>query len=370
MIINIKDINFNYTDFPFFFCYAIERAGLKCYREYLLNCKYKDNECISCDFAKGCVLRKPRTGLLKNKPKTTGDYVGNDFTKFLSIKDSIYKEGQFEPVKMHYENNTYYPCDGVKRISSLVLSGNTKVKIYIDNNDDIWTRDNTLNGNYFLYLPENVKSDYLLYKKRLLTRIYNLDKLNDIINKTQPAKGHYNHYQSLKHLGINGIRSTDERYDLYKIEDVINHEMNILDIGCNIGCFDFLMSEKVNSIDGFDNCKEHIDTANKIKELIKADNCNFQYSEINNFKSNKKYDFIMSLAVHSNNINRFSELLNLYKKYLKPGGHLLIESRNYDEGRLFIKIINILLNNGFSTERNGQYQDIKEIRKYYMMRYK
>lgn len=69
-------------------------------------------------------------------------------------------------------------------------------------------------------------------------------------------------YQSDPELSIGGLRSTLDRVRLYGLDKAMFPEMNVLDIGCNVGFLDLEISKYVNSVTGVDIDESFVSVAN------------------------------------------------------------------------------------------------------------
>lgn len=128
-------------------------------------------------------------------------------------------------------------------------------------------------------------------------------------------------YQSFRKVGIRGLRSTEERIKILDINSLISNK-TVLDIGCNSGFLLMQLSNNYKYAEGIDINHTMIKIANTVKKRLKLSNVFFHNESIENFKCNRKYDVILSLANHDtfdqniklNLIEYFTKIRSLLKK--------------------------------------------------------
>ena len=100
---------------------------------------------------------------------------------------------------------------------------------------------------------------------------------------------------------------------------------DVLDIGCGLGRFSFISSKKARKVVGLDMTENAITCANVIKKSLNINNIDFTLSTIEDFKTDKKFDFIMLSGTleHIINVDKFFEKI---KTLLKPSGVFITDS--------------------------------------------
>lgn len=177
------------------------------------------------------------------------------------------------------------------------------------------------------------------------------------IGKLQPERGHYRCYQSYKKIGLAGIRPVEERYEVYGLDRIINESTTVLDLGCNIGCFSLHVADKAKEVHGVEDYPRFKKISELIKKHLAITNCHFHQTSIYSFTHPQKFDVILSLAAHPASTPGFQKLTDrVYVKMLKDGGHLLIESRNFENGMAFPKFLKYLESKGFEKCWEGKCQ--------------
>ena len=137
-------------------------------------------------------------------------------------------------------------------------------------------------------------------------------------------------YQKFEPLGLLGKRSTIERFTFYDLEKYLSSSMNVLDIGCNVGFFSLTIARYVKNIDAFDTDQNYIKIANLVKDYLNIKNCNFLISQVEEFKTNRQYDFLISTAIHGWVKMSFIEYIHKLNTLVKEDGIILFESHEVD----------------------------------------
>jgi len=141
-------------------------------------------------------------------------------------------------------------------------------------------------------------------------------------------------YQGFDAIKIQGCRSTEKRFEQYKIEKYLSKTKNALDIGCNCGFFSIFISKFLKNIDGIDINPYLIKIGEDVKEFLKIDNIKLHSTSFENFLTNKKYDIIFSLAndetIDGNTKFTFIEYMQKIMDSLTPSGMLVFESQAED----------------------------------------
>ena len=121
----------------------------------------------------------------------------------------------------------------------------------------------------------------------------------------------------------NANRSIPDRINDYELMDYLNENSAVLDIGCNRGYFGILLSPFIKEYLGIDHDKKQLKIG--LREIKKQNikNCTFLKSKFK--KLDKKFDVILSLAVHSYIKMPMEEYGQALVDMLNPGGFLIVE---------------------------------------------
>jgi ubiquinone/menaquinone biosynthesis C-methylase UbiE len=103
-----------------------------------------------------------------------------------------------------------------------------------------------------------------------------------------------------------------------------------LDLGCGSGADSIALSKLGLTVDAVDHSEKMIKTAEENSANFKAD-INFIFSELSNYKEQRKYDFIVSLSNTLANITEedLKKLFNNFTFLLKKEGKILIQLINF-----------------------------------------
>jgi 16S rRNA G527 N7-methylase RsmG len=159
-----------------------------------------------------------------------------------------------------------------------------------------------------------------------------IDTYKQIYQKKELPWGREQFYQSCKELNLQGERDTEKRFQDYKLEYLLNNNDTVLDIGSNCGFLSLLISKYVKQIDGVEKEEHLCELANKAKETLNIENCNFYNQDFKQFTQLKKYDVILFLAEHLWINIPFKEYIKKIKSLLKYSGLFLIESHKMNIG--------------------------------------
>ena len=95
----------------------------------------------------------------------------------------------------------------------------------------------------------------------------------------------------------------------------------MLELGCGIGRWSRVFSKHVNLLDAYDYSDSFIDLAKQISKRENITNINFKSSDVSEIRPEKKYNFIVSVALlHYLNETQFKKVIELFKNFLKIGG--------------------------------------------------
>lgn len=141
-------------------------------------------------------------------------------------------------------------------------------------------------------------------------------------------------YQGFNEINLDGCRTTEKRFEIYKIEKYLSREKTVLDIGSNCGFFSLYVSRYVNHVDGVEINPSLISIANDTKEYLGIQNTTFHHSSFEDFKTEKKFDVVFSLAndstIDRNTKFSFIEYIQKIINLLKKNGLLIFESQAED----------------------------------------
>jgi len=211
---------------------------------------------------------------------------------------------------------------------------------------------------YFLLKPLTKLEIMLEFKIR------NIDKFEYKIMKeylqSYEQFGEQIFYQTHPNIKLKGVRPTLCRYSMYGLEKYLNKNMEILDVGSNIGFFSLYVSEKVKSIDLLEVNPKLIKICEKATKYLNIKNTNSIHKDIKTFKPTKKYDIIFSFAVHDHIGMNLEKYLALLHSFLKKDGIVLIEShprKDINELEDFVKNKQKLfevIENGITDDNMGK----------------
>ncbi len=141
-------------------------------------------------------------------------------------------------------------------------------------------------------------------------------------------------YQGFDEIKIDGWRPSEKRFERYNITNYLSKTKYALDIGCNCGFFAMVVSRYVNNIDGVEINPYLVAIANDTKEFLKVENARFFISSFEEYKTDKKYDVIFSLAndetIDGNTKFTFKEYISKIIQLLANDGYLIFESQATD----------------------------------------
>jgi len=144
-------------------------------------------------------------------------------------------------------------------------------------------------------------------------------------------KGFYQGYDKIK---IDGWRPSENRLNNYDIQKYLDKEKMGLDIGSNCGFFTLHLSNFLKSMAGVEINPYLINISNDTKEYLEIKNAIFYNCSFEDFKIDKKYDIIFSLAndstIDGNTKFNFSEYVEKIISLLSKNGLLIFESQAMD----------------------------------------
>lgn len=155
-------------------------------------------------------------------------------------------------------------------------------------------------------------------------------------------------YQGFDEIKLDGCRPTEKRFARYKIEKYLSKNQEALDIGCNCGFLTIFISKYVAHIDGVELNPYLISVGTDTRDFLKIKNVDFFSISFEDFKTEKKYDVIFSLAnddtIDGNTKFTINEYINKIRNLLKDDGLLMWETISPDtfESELFEPKLKIL----------------------------
>lgn len=167
-------------------------------------------------------------------------------------------------------------------------------------------------------------------------------------------------YQSFPRLGIEGQRPTDIRIQEYKMNDVLLDNMDVLDIGCNIGFLDLSIADKVGSVTGIDNNECLIDIAQNVASMLNIENATFSSGDFKEWikNNNAKYDAIFSFAVHYWIGMKPRDYARVVSELNREGGYLFFESQDIEKvDNDFDEYIDGFKDEGYQIQSEGMIKD-------------
>ena len=182
----------------------------------------------------------------------------------------------------------------------------------------------------------------------------------DSQTRVQSKYGGSGFYQSYYELGIPGTRNSGERILLYKMRDYLKKDDSVLDIGCNCGFLDLQISSFVGSVLGIEIEQGFIDVANKTRDWLNIGNASFRCMDFHDDKMNRRFNAILSLAVHELMLLKFTEqeYVDRIKELLLEGGYLFFESHDTrTDLQLFNKLCEMFKATGFTEIMKKEYVD-------------
>jgi len=206
-------------------------------------------------------------------------------------------------------------------------------------------------------------------KKGLITKIEH-ELRKEFLSKIQDF-GTDDFYQSYPPLHIPGKRNSLCRYSIYGLDKKLSKNTEMLDIGGNIGFFSLFLSRFVKSIDIVEFNTDLTEIGGKLKKYEKIKNVSINNTDFKIFKSKKKYDIVMSLAIHKWVGMDFDLYLEKIHSHLKKGGLLLLESHiiYYNQGDKILD--NLDKNKYFKILEKGRIDDHDgQIRDFYWLKAK
>jgi|GEM_PF-5942616 len=218
-----------------------------------------------------------------------------------------------------------------------------------------FTGDTRNSTNWFIYNFE--KEDYKLIEQKYEEIKASIDiklLLEDIFNRELKNENRQQFYQSQPDLGITGMRSTLDRFRDYQLENFLNKDHDVLEIGCNVGFFSNYVAKYVKTIKGIDVKPLFCEIGKVTSSYLDYHNTNFKTSDFINYETIKEYDAIFSFEVHDYLNLPLKEYLERLAAMLNPNGFILLENKiKENENENFEALLPEMESAGFSLIRLG-----------------
>jgi SAM-dependent methyltransferase len=168
-------------------------------------------------------------------------------------------------------------------------------------------------------------------------------KIRAILKRQRSEYGDYYYfyghpYQALGILGVYGERSTEERFDTYRLRKLINSEDRVLDIGCNCGFVALYTSYRTGChAEGIDINPYMIEIGNLCADYLRiSDRVVLSATRIQDFPEKPDFTVVFSFATHWTDDENYRVPLREHFErcagYLAPGGLLIFETHAADVG--------------------------------------
>ena len=136
-------------------------------------------------------------------------------------------------------------------------------------------------------------------------------------------------YQSLRTVGISGLRDTEARIRAMDLASRVTGR-RVLEIGCNSGFVSLSIAAAASSIVAFDINPYLIEIARLVADYSKIDNVEFSTAEFESFAPNEPFEVVLSFANHSTYDGNTKQSVQSYIErcadLLVKGGLFLFES--------------------------------------------
>jgi len=149
----------------------------------------------------------------------------------------------------------------------------------------------------------------------------------------------YGHpYQAFATLGIFGDRPTEERFDIYRLRDILGPNETVLDVGCNCGFMAVYASYRTGCrAVGIDINPYMIEIGKLCARFLRVDDrVSLAAMRFQDFSSTQKFSVVFSFATHWTDDGNYrvalTEHLARLNSFLQPGGLLVFESHCADVG--------------------------------------
>lgn len=183
--------------------------------------------------------------------------------------------------------------------------------------------------------------------------------IEKIRSEGKPDFGQNIFYQSFEKIGLEGTRPSLYRIIKYGLEEFLEKDQEVLDIGCNTGFLDMMLAEQVGNITGIEYDKSLCKIADYVKNYLRLQNCTFINQEFDKWyvENDKKYDVIFSFAVHHWLNLSAEEYVERVDLLLKAGGYVCFESHIADADIEYEKCLECWDRKGYEVRKQGEIKD-------------
>lgn len=232
-----------------------------------------------------------------------------------------------------------YPFDYVENISNysdmdycVIAVADYNIGISIRNKLKVMGID----SKKIIHHPGEYYKDYRLFPANRDLFLTRLDDYMEIINAYLDSESIYAgkrwgfFYESFSGIGLDGVRSSQERIERYGLRDILNKNQTVLDIGCNSGFLALQIAPYVKSIVGIELDSKQVEVGRMVSKLSGIDNVTFVADDFNNYCEDNTFDIVMCLAVHEYIVGSdgtCAKLASKVQSLIKEGGYLVFESQ-------------------------------------------
>ncbi|SLM30897.1 hypothetical protein MTBBW1_2510015 [Desulfamplus magnetovallimortis] len=178
------------------------------------------------------------------------------------------------------------------------------------------------------------------YPDRLLTLHKKIRYEQNRYNREYEHLKYFGKYplQGLALLGIFGGRGTEERFDDYRLNNIIHENDRILDIGCANGFMTLYTAFRTGcQAEGIDINPHLIKIGQYCTDFLKLTDCvHLHVKDFQMFEANHKYSVVFSFAAHHTWDNRhrpdFDQYIKKIYDLLSDNGYLLFETHSSEVG--------------------------------------
>lgn len=191
--------------------------------------------------------------------------------------------------------------------------------------------------------------------------------ISERYKKIGAAFGSSEFYQSFPRLGMDGVRSTEERIKKYGLYNLLDKEKSVLDIGSNCGFLDMEIAGHAKVIDALEYDEVMMDFSAYCSSLLGIGNINNICGDFCEWSvaTKNRYSIILALAVHVWIDLKPDEFAKRIDKLLEHGGNLVFESHNIKTDTRYKDFCNGFRQLGYTVNKSGNIiDDGKQMRKY------
>jgi hypothetical protein len=139
-------------------------------------------------------------------------------------------------------------------------------------------------------------------------------------------------YQGAETIGISGIKPNEIRMQAYNIDEYLNDQQQVLDIGSNSGFMSQYVSHHCKQVDALEYNPYLCQIGKVVADSLSINNVEFICDDFYLFHPDKKYDVVFSLANHATidkklSINFEDYMLKIFN-IMNPEGYLFFESHD------------------------------------------